>query len=109
MAGSELVRAGHETGLKVANEVFADRTYQSDGSLTPRNQPNALIRDVETSIAQVTRMVGDGRVRSVQGVDVEVIADTLCIHGDEPAAVEFARRIRRALADSGIRVAPVAV
>ena len=108
LAGSELIRAGHETGLKVANEVFADRTYQPDGGLTPRNQPNAVIHDVEVSIAQVKRMVGEGRVKSVQGADVEVIADTLCIHGDAPSAVEFARRIRRALADSGVRVAPVA-
>lgn len=108
LAGSELVRAGHETGLKVANEVFADRTYQSDGSLTPRSQPNAIIHDVEASIAQVKRMVGEGRIKSVQGSDVEVTADTLCIHGDERTAVEFARRIRRELADSGIRVAPVA-
>lgn len=108
LAGSELVRAGHETGLKVANEVFADRTYQSDGSLTPRDQPNALIHDVESSIAQVKRMVAEGKVKSVQDADVEVVADTLCIHGDAPTAVEFARRIRRALADSGIRVAPVA-
>ncbi|HKQ26733.1 MAG TPA: 5-oxoprolinase subunit PxpA [Burkholderiales bacterium] len=108
LAGSELIRAGHETGLKVANEVFADRTYQSDGSLTPRSQPNALIHDVEVSIAQVSRMVSEGKVKSVRGADVEVTADTLCIHGDEPTAVEFARRIRRALADSGVRVAPVA-
>jgi len=108
LAGSELVRAGHETGLKVANEVFADRTYQSDGSLTPRSQPNAVIHDVGASIAQVRRMVGEGKVTSIQGADVEVVADTLCIHGDEPTAVEFARRIRRALADGGIRVAPVA-
>jgi UPF0271 protein len=66
-----------------------------------------MIHDVEASIAQVRRMVGEGKVKSVQGAHVEVIADTLCIHGDEPSAVEFARRIRRALADSGIRVAPI--
>jgi len=107
LAGSELVRAGHEAGLRVANEVFADRTYQPDGSLTPRSQQNSVIHDVESAIAQVKRMVGEGKVRSVQGTDVEVVADTLCIHGDEPTAVEFARRIRRALADSSIRVAPI--
>ena len=107
LAGSELVRAGHEAGLKVANEVFADRTYQADGSLTPRSQQNAVIHEVESSIAQVKRMVAEGKVKSVQGADVEVLADTLCIHGDQPAAVEFARRIRRALADGGIRVASI--
>jgi UPF0271 protein len=108
LAGSELVRAGEQAGLKTANEVFADRTYQADGSLTPRTQPDAMLHDAETAIAQVRRMVREGRVRSQQGSDVLVQADTLCIHGDEPNAVEFARRIRQALDADGVRVAPVA-
>lgn len=107
LAGSELVRAGGQAGLKTANEVFADRTYQADGSLTPRTQPDAMIHDAETAIAQVTRMLREGRVRSQQGSDVPVQADTLCIHGDEPNAVEFAKRIRQALDADGVRVAPV--
>ena len=107
LAGSELVRAGEQAGLKTASEVFADRTYQSDGSLTPREQPDAMIHDVQTAIAQVRRMVGEGRVRSQQGSDVAVKADTLCIHGDEPDAVEFAKRIRQALDADGVRVAAV--
>jgi UPF0271 protein len=108
LAGSELIRAGEEAGLKTASEVFADRTYQADGSLTPRTRPDAMIRDVETSIARVMRMVEEGKVQSNAGPDVIVKADTLCIHGDEPSAVEFARKIRRALAEAGITVAPVA-
>jgi UPF0271 protein len=107
LAGSELVRAGEELGLRTANEVFADRSYQADGSLTPRSQPNALIGDVETSIAQVKRMIEQGRVKSLQGSDVVVKADTLCIHGDEQNAVEFAQRIRRALDAGGVRIAAV--
>lgn len=107
LAFSELVRAGEEAGLAVANEVFADRTYQADGSLTPRSQPNALIKDVDASIEHVRRMVEDGKVRSLQGTDVAVRADTLCIHGDEPTALEFVQEIRKALTDSGIRLAPV--
>ena len=107
LAGSELVRAGEQAGLKTASEVFADRTYQSDGSLTPRAQPDAKIHDLEAAIAQVRRMVGEGRVRSQQGSDVAVKADTLCIHGDEPNAVEFAKRIRMALDADGVRVAAV--
>jgi 5-oxoprolinase (ATP-hydrolysing) subunit A len=109
LAGSELIRAGEQAGLKTANEVFADRTYQPDGSLTLRTQPHAMIHDVETAITQVQRMVGEGRVRSQQGGDVPVQADTLCIHGDEPGAVEFARRIRAALDAAGVRVAAIAV
>ncbi len=107
LAFSELVRAGEEAGLTVANEVFADRTYQADGSLTPRSQANALIKDVDASIAHVRRMVGDGKVKSLQGTEVPVRADTLCIHGDEPTALEFVQKIRKALTDDGIRLAPV--
>jgi 5-oxoprolinase (ATP-hydrolysing) subunit A len=109
LAGSELVRAGERAGLKTANEVFADRTYQPDGSLTLRTQPDAMIHDVETAITQVRRLVGEGRVRTQQGGDVAVQADTLCIHGDEPGAVEFARRIRAALDADGVRVVAIAV
>ena len=108
LAGSELVRAGEQAGLKTANEVFADRTYQADGSLTPRSELGAMIADVKGSIAQVKRMVEEGKVRSVDGTDVAVRADTLCIHGDEPNAVEFARSIRRALTEAGVQVAPIA-
>jgi len=107
LAGSELVRAGEGAGLKTASEVFADRTYQSDGSLTPRAQPDSVIHDPEAAIAQVRRMLGEGRVRSQQGSDVAVKADTLCIHGDEPNAVEFAKSIRQALDADGVRVAAV--
>jgi UPF0271 protein len=107
LAGSELVRAGEQASLKTANEVFADRTYQADGSLTARTQPDAIIHDAETAIAQVRRMVREGRVRSQQGSDIPLQADTLCIHGDEPNAVEFARRMRQALDADGVCVAAI--
>jgi UPF0271 protein len=107
LACSELVRAGAEAGLKVAHEVFADRTYRADGSLTPRSEPNAVIRDAGASIEHVLRMVKEGKVRSVDGAEVAVRADTLCIHGDEPTALEFVRRIRKALLDNGVELAPM--
>lgn len=107
LAGSGLVRAGEEAGLRVAHEVFADRTYQADGTLTPRSQPNAIIHDVQASIEHVRRMVVDGKVRSVDGTEVPVRADTLCIHGDEPTALDFVQKIRKALTESGIRLAPI--
>ena len=109
LSGSELIRAGTQAGLKTANEVFADRTYQSDGSLTPRTQPGAVIHDPDAAIAQVRRMVAEGRVRSLQGSDVQVQPDTLCIHGDEPNAVEFAKCIRQALDADGICVAAISI
>ncbi len=107
LSGSELIRAGETAGLKTASEVFADRNYETDGSLTPRTQADAVVDDVDTAIARVRRMIGDGKVRSRQGGDVEVRADTLCIHGDEPGALEFAKRIRAALQTDGVRVAAV--
>ena len=107
LAGSELVRAGEQAGLKTANEVFADRTYQADGSLTPRTQPDAMIQDSALALAQVKRMLEEGKVKSINGPDVAVKADTLCIHGDEPGAVEFARSIRAALDADGVRVAAI--
>jgi len=109
LSGSELVRAGEQAGLKTASEVFADRTYQPDGSLTPRTQADAIIHDGEASIVQVKRMIEEGKVKSLGGPDVAVRADTLCIHGDEPNAVDFAKRIRRALDAEGVRVAAIAV
>ena len=107
LAGSELVRAGEQAGLKTANEVFADRTYQADGSLTPRTQPDAMIHDPALALAQVRRMIDEGKVKSINGPDIAVKADTLCIHGDEPNAVEFAGRIRAALYADGVRVAAI--
>ncbi|NGM87826.1 LamB/YcsF family protein [Parapusillimonas sp. SGNA-6] len=107
LAGSKQVEAARRHGLSVAEEVFADRSYQDDGSLTPRKQPGAMIVDPDVSIRQVLRMVTEGTVGTVQGSDVPVQADTLCIHGDQPGAVVFAQAIRRALADRGIAVRTV--
>jgi UPF0271 protein len=106
LAGSELVQAGARAGLKVANEVFADRTYQPDGMLTPRSRPNAMIGDINAALAQVERMVREGTVRAVDGTDVKIEADTICIHGDEPGAAEFARELRGLLARLGVAVRP---
>ncbi len=104
LAGSELVRAGRERGLRVASEVFADRTYQNDGSLTPRSRPDALIEDEDVAVAQVLRMVRDGVVRATDGRDVSIVADTVCLHGDGAHAVAFARRLREELKRAGVDV-----
>lgn len=104
LAGSELIQAGRKIGLKTANEVFADRTYQSDGSLTSRLEPNALILDEKKAIFQTVRMVEEGKVQSVHGVDIEIQADTICLHGDAPNALDFAQEINEAFAKKNIRV-----
>ncbi|WJQ84225.1 LamB/YcsF family protein [Brevibacillus brevis] len=105
LAGSELTRAGEKIGLITAHEVFADRTYQQDGTLTPRSQPNAIISDQQRSLQQVIRMVSDGRVLTQQGVDIPIQADSICIHGDGAHALAFAQSIREALSGAGITIA----
>ena len=107
LAGGELVKAGKKIGLRTASEVFSDRTYQQDGSLTSRREKNALITDHNEAVQQVIRMVKEGKVRSLQGVDVSIQADTVCIHGDGENALEFAKFIKQALTDAGIKVAKI--
>jgi len=104
LAGSELIRAGRARGLVIAEEVFGDRTYQRDGSLTPRSLAGAVIEDERAVVAQVLQMVQTGTVRTVDGTDVNIAADTICLHGDGPNAVSFAIMLRRGLAAAGIAV-----
>ena len=102
LAGSELTKAGEKLGLRTAHEVFADRTYQANGTLTPRRQPDALITDADAAVAQVLRLVQTGQVRTQQGTDVALRADTVCLHGDGAHALEFAQRLHAALRQAGI-------
>ncbi len=102
LAGSELIRAGEKMGLQTANEVFADRTYRQDGTLTPRKSAHALITSHTQAVNQALHMVQEGKVLSVTGEDVAIEADTLCIHGDGPHALIFARDIYEAFANNGI-------
>jgi UPF0271 protein len=97
LSGSHSISEANKTGLKTVSEVFADRTYQSDGSLTPRTQPNAMIEKEETSIQQVLQMIGTGSVTSVQGETVPIVAETVCLHGDGMHAVAFAKKIAHTL------------
>jgi len=94
---SALAQAGRAVKLRVACEVFADRNYLSDGSLVPRSRPDALLHDPDAVADRVLRMLREGKVRSVDGVDVDVRAETVCVHGDTPGAVEFARTLRSLL------------
>ena len=91
--GSKLVTAAQSMNLKTANEVFADRTYQDDGGLTPRSQPNALLQNEQDVAAQVLQMVTKQTVTTTNGSTIPIKAETICIHGDGEHAVEFARCI----------------
>ncbi|MCM3240282.1 LamB/YcsF family protein [Heyndrickxia oleronia] len=107
LAGGELVKAGKKIGLRSASEVFSDRTYQEDGSLTSRREENALIHDQEVAVNQVIRMVKEGKVKSLQGVDVSIQAHTVCIHGDGQNALQFAKYISTSLQNAGITIAKI--
>jgi UPF0271 protein len=101
---SELARAGEAHGLRIAREIFADRNYLNDGWLVPRTRPDALLGDSNEAAGRVLRMLREGKVRSVEGRDVEVRGETICIHGDTPGAVEFARKLRSQLEREGVRI-----
>ncbi|MBP1988798.1 LamB/YcsF family protein [Paenibacillus eucommiae] len=107
LAGSELIKAGEKAGLRTASEVFADRTYQSDGSLTPRRQPDAVLTDEQEALQQVIRMVKEGRIVSRQGIEIPIKADTICIHGDGTHALEFAQTINDSLSKAGVILQPI--
>ncbi|OME95095.1 MULTISPECIES: LamB/YcsF family protein [Paenibacillus] len=104
LAGSELIAAGETVGLRTASEVFADRTYQDDGTLTPRNLPDALITDPEAAVTQVVRMVKERVVVTLSGKVIPIMADTVCIHGDGAHASLFASTLRSRLEAEGISV-----
>jgi UPF0271 protein len=104
LSGSKLIEAATATGLKTFSEVFADRTYQDDGHLTPRTEPNALIEDQQQSLEQVLQMVMQRTVTSVNEKEVPIVADTVCIHGDGEHALQFAREIKAVLLINGIEV-----
>lgn len=104
LSGSCLIDAGRAAGLRTASEVFADRNYMPDGTLVPRSAPNAIVNDVDEAAARAVRMVQSHRVTAIDGSDVTVLAETICIHGDAPYAALFAQRIRVALAAANIAV-----
>ena len=107
LSGSLLTAAGEAAGLRVAHEVFAERRYEADGSLTPRTHADAVIHDLDGAIAQVRRFVRDGAVIARSGERLPLRADTLCLHGDRPDAARFARSIRDALEADGVHILPI--
>jgi len=102
LSGSHSIKEAEVINLRTANEVFADRTYQDDGNLTPRSQSNALIEDVSKSVQQTLQMIKEKTVTSVSGKTIPIIADTICLHGDGKYAVEFAKAIHQSLIQNNI-------
>jgi UPF0271 protein len=108
LPNSPMIDAAREAGLRVAAEGFADRSYQLDGSLTPRTQPGAVVHDPAKVVARAQRMVRDGVVQTADGRDVPLKIDTICVHGDTPGAAELTGLLRKALTSGGAIVQAVA-
>jgi UPF0271 protein len=104
---SPLLHEAEKLGLAVAAEVFADRTYEPDGSLTSRRQPGSVIHDPAHVADRAVEMVTTGRVKTTRGTEIPLHADTICLHGDTPGSAELAQRVRNALQASGVTVAPL--
>jgi UPF0271 protein len=108
MAGTELERAAAELGLRMAREIYADRAYDDTGNLVSRKLPGAVLHDPEEAAARVQAMVREGAIISNSGKRIPVAIDTVCVHGDNPAAVAMAGLVREKLEQAGIAVRPMA-
>lgn len=104
LAGSELVAAGRAAGLVVAAEAFADRTYQADGTLTPRSDTGAMILDPALAAGRALMLIKARKLLTVDGGEIACQADTLCVHGDSPGAAEMLGRLRQTLIREGIEI-----
>ena len=105
--GGALYQTAKELGLRTASEVFADRAYEADGTLVPRSKPGAMLTDETLAIARVVRMVTEGRLTAVDGQDIPIRADSICVHGDGEKALLFVERIRAALERKGVEICPL--
>jgi len=104
---SKPLEIAEEMGLKIAHEVFADRAYNPDGTLVSRRKPGAVIHNKEEIAERVISMVKDGGVKAINGEWVELKADTICVHGDNPKAVEITAYLRKCLEEEGIKIVPM--
>jgi len=100
-------RAAEKAGLRFACEVFADRNMNPDGTLVSRKLPNAMILDETLACERALKMVKEGKVEAVDGSIIDVKADTICVHGDNPRAVEFAVKLKKTLEENGVKIAPM--
>lgn len=104
LAGSLLVKAGREEGLRAIGEFFTDRNYNDDGTLVARSDARALITDEDFAVRRVCHMVETHEITSVTGAPLTIDADTICVHGDNIHALQFVRKIRSALTERGIKI-----
>lgn len=104
LAGSKMIESAKNIGLKAANEVFADRAYNDDGTLVSRSVEGSVIEDKAAAIRRVVKMVKERKVESINGRDITIEADSICVHGDNPKALAFVKSITGALTRQGIKI-----
>lgn len=104
LSGTYIAKRAKEKGLRVAQEVFADRAYNPDGTLVSRNLPGAVIHDHNEAIERIKKMVLEGKITAINGEEIDIVADSICVHGDNPEAVNFVKYIRESLISEGVQV-----
>ena len=109
LAGSEMARAARRGSVGFAAEAFADRAYRPDGSLVPRQEPGAVIHDVQIAVKRAVTLVKSNTITADDGTTLGVVAQSLCVHGDNPDALPMLRELRTTLERSGVRIAPFAL
>ncbi len=105
LPGSLALQLARDVGIPVIVEAFADRSYRADGTLVPRTEPGSVLTDSEVISRRVVELVRDGTIAAIDGTAIEVRAESVCLHGDTPGAVEHALAIRDSLKDAGIAIA----
>lgn len=107
LSGTRWVDVAKDMGVRVAQEAFMDRALNADGTLVPRSNPGSIISDVEEVVHRGVKIVTEGRVKTITGEEVDVYADTLCIHGDNPRSVRIAADLRTELEAIGVKILPI--
>ena len=107
LAGTPWIDVARQIGVRVAREAFADRALNPDGTLVPRSKPGSVIHDVEEVVGRGVKVVMEGKATAINGQEIEVHADTLCLHGDTPGAVEMAAALRSGLEAAGVELVPL--
>ncbi|MBC3347696.1 MULTISPECIES: LamB/YcsF family protein [Pseudomonas] len=108
LAGSSLIELARNEGLQCVAEAFADRAYTPQGTLVSRREPGAVLHDPKLVAQRMLRLVEDGTVEAIDGSLTRIQADSICVHGDSPAAVEMARELRRVLEQAHMSLLPFA-
>ncbi|MCH7744953.1 MAG: LamB/YcsF family protein [Chloroflexi bacterium] len=107
LAGSPWIKIAKDMGLRVAQEIFADRAMNADGTLVPRSQPGSVLHNIEEVLERSIKMVTEGKATAITGEEFEVQADSICLHGDTPGAVDMAKALKKGLEDAGVEIVPV--